>query len=252
MNKKNFGLVLMFLWLLSCFALAGEKENFYPLENIRIGQVAEGYTDLGHGREKFQVEIVGFMPHFIDENKKIILAHMKGDLKKYSIIAGMSGSPVFIDGKLVGALAFGFGNFADPSTCGITPIGYMTDDPNYRFDLKKMEIGGIEKTAAILPGTSINVALVEGDVNITANGTATYINRQGDIFAFGHPLFSRFSAWRKTHPMSGGVIRVGVDSQSDYREFRRNRFGLDMIPLPKSLQLSKTDADLNRRVKIAI
>ena len=69
---------------------------------------------------------------------------------------------------------------------------------------------------------------------------------------FGQPLFSRISAWRKTHPMSGGVGRVRVDSQPDYQELRKNRFGMSLVPLPKSLSLSPADAELNRRAKIAI
>ena len=52
--------------------------------------------------------------------------------------------------------------------------------------------------------------------------------------------------------MSGGVGRVRVDSQSDYAELRYTRFGFNQVPLPRSLQLSPADADLNRRVKIAI
>jgi hypothetical protein len=51
--------------------------------------------------------------------------------------------------------------------------------------------------------------------------------------------------------MSGGVGRVRLDSDSDYRDMRRNRFGVDLVPLPGSLALSKADAELNRRVKIA-
>jgi radical SAM family protein len=68
---------------------------------------------------------------------------------------------------------------------------------------------------------------------------------------FGQPLFSRFSARRRTHPMSGGIGKVHLDSDSDYRDLRRNRYGIDLAPLPKSLGLSKADAELNRRVKIA-
>jgi Radical SAM superfamily len=68
---------------------------------------------------------------------------------------------------------------------------------------------------------------------------------------FGQPLFSRISAGRRTHPMSGGIGRVRLDSDSDYRELRRNRFDVDLVRLPKSLTLSKADAELNRRAKIA-
>ena len=74
----------------------------------------------------------------------------------------------------------------------------------------------------------------------------------GFVPYFGQPLFSRLSAGRRTHPMSGGIGRVRLDSDSDYRELRRDRFDVDLVPLPKSLTLSKADEELNRRAKIAI
>ncbi|PYS51941.1 MAG: hypothetical protein DMG13_17555 [Acidobacteria bacterium] len=73
-----------------------------------------------------------------------------------------------------------------------------------------------------------------------------------DFIPYIGSVLTRVAAWKKMHPMSGGVCRVRVDSWSDYRELRRSRFGLDLVPLPKSLELSQADAELNRRVKIAI
>jgi pyruvate-formate lyase-activating enzyme len=66
------------------------------------------------------------------------------------------------------------------------------------------------------------------------------------------PLFSRYCAWRKTHPMSGGIGRVRRDSVADYIAFRRSRYGIDLAPLPANLELSAPDAEMNRRVKLAL
>jgi hypothetical protein len=91
--------------------------------------------------------------------------------------------------------------------------------------------------------------------HILQTAVRTFKHRQpntGYVPYFGQPLFSRISALRKTHPMSGGVGRVRLDSDSDYRDMRRNCFGVDLVPLPKSLSLSKADAELNNHVKIAI
>jgi len=71
------------------------------------------------------------------------------------------------------------------------------------------------------------------------------------VGAIGHPLFSRFSAWQRTHPMSGGVWRVRKDSVDDYRDLRRKQFGVDLVPLPRNLALSKQDEELNRHAKVA-
>jgi hypothetical protein len=58
-------------------------------------------------------------------------------------------------------------------------------------------------------------------------------------------LFSRYAAFRKMHPMSGGIGRVFLDHVDDYRKLRMNRFGFDLVPLPKSLQLSEEELVLN-------
>jgi hypothetical protein len=60
------------------------------------------------------------------------------------------------------------------------------------------------------------------------------------------PVFTRLFAWRKMHPMSGGVGRVHRDTVTDYRALRRKHFGYDLVPLPKSLELSAADARLNQ------
>jgi hypothetical protein len=78
-----------------------------------------------------------------------------------------------------------------------------------------------------------------------------YKSGGGFVPYFAHPAFTRLAAWKRLHPMSGGVGRVRIDSAIDYRELRKKQYGMELIPLPKSLELSKADADLNRRVKLA-
>jgi radical SAM superfamily enzyme YgiQ (UPF0313 family) len=68
----------------------------------------------------------------------------------------------------------------------------------------------------------------------------------GIVPFIGVPLFSRFSAWKEMHPMSGGVGRIHRDAYSDYRQLRRKRYGYDLVPLPKSLELSAADEALNK------
>jgi len=59
-------------------------------------------------------------------------------------------------------------------------------------------------------------------------------------------MFVRYSAWQRTHPMSGGVARVRRDVVNDYLPLRKETFGFELIPLPKSLQLSDAEKLLNR------
>ena len=68
----------------------------------------------------------------------------------------------------------------------------------------------------------------------------------------GYPLFSRYCAWKRRHPMSGGVGSVTRDHLKDYLPLRQARYGFDMAPLPRNLELTAHDAEMNRRVKIAL
>jgi SpoIVB peptidase S55 len=87
-----------------------------------------GFSDLGGGRgiQRFDVEILGVLKRYAPK-QDLILAQVSGaGLEHSGIIAGMSGSPIYVDGKLVGALAYGWPFSKDP-LCGITPIQSMLD-----------------------------------------------------------------------------------------------------------------------------
>jgi hypothetical protein len=59
-------------------------------------------------------------------------------------------------------------------------------------------------------------------------------------------LFVRYCAWQQTHPMSGGVTRVRLDGVNNFLPLRKRTFGVDLAPLPKSLQLPDTESQLNQ------
>ncbi len=61
----------------------------------------------------------------------------------------------------------------------------------------------------------------------------------------GLSLFSRYCAWRQMHPMSGGVLRVRRDGVKDFISLRKETFGFELAPLPRSLQLSAADSRVN-------
>ena len=77
--------------------------------------------------EEFGVEILGVLPGFPAPRQSAIIAKLSGaNVEKTGVFAGMSGSPVYIDGKLVGAIAFSF-PFSKEPIAGITPIQQMID-----------------------------------------------------------------------------------------------------------------------------
>ncbi len=62
----------------------------------------------------------------------------------------------------------------------------------------------------------------------------------------------RYAASRRRHPMSGGIVPIVRDHESDYRELRRHRYDLDRVPLPLSLRLSESDQSLNQKLNAVV
>jgi hypothetical protein len=96
-----------------------------PIEQIKPGMKGLGKTVFHDNTiEEFGVEIIGIIEN-VSPKKSVILARLSGQgLENTGIIQGMSGSPVYIDGKLIGAVAYSF-SFAKEPIAGITPIGEM-------------------------------------------------------------------------------------------------------------------------------
>jgi hypothetical protein len=243
-----------------------------PLSEIRKGMKGYGLTIFeGSKIEKFDVEILGVLNN-IGPDQNLILARVDHPVvARAGIIAGMSGSPVFIDGKVIGALAYAW-QFSKEPVAGITPIEEMLkissrvtspagaspagasprmtavemlgaiskQDPSAAFEkmVKDMgatpvhSMGGAQRIAlpmsvasfsadtiqrfspyleqlgfvavpsgaasssttnanssktTFAPGDAVGAVLLNGDFNVAATGTVTYLD--GDhVYAFGHPF----------------------------------------------------------------
>jgi hypothetical protein len=100
-----------------------------PIGELRPGMVGIGHTVFnGTHVEEFKAHIIGVLENVIGTHRNLILAKLEGGpLANTGVIAGMSGSPVYIDGKLVGAVSYALGSFSKEPIAGITPIAEMTD-----------------------------------------------------------------------------------------------------------------------------
>jgi hypothetical protein len=116
---------------LAVLALSGAasipSEEFYPSERAVAGTKAVARTVFtGDTIEEFPLEIIGRYPSFIGPGQDVILARLLGDRTAFTgVVAGMSGSPVYVDGRLLGALAYRLGTFTKEPIAGITPIEDM-------------------------------------------------------------------------------------------------------------------------------
>lgn len=102
------------------------EPSFFPLDQVRPGLRGIGKTVFeGRKIEEFEVEILGVLPGKPGPKQSIIIARLGGpQIERTGVFAGMSGSPVYLDGKLLGAIAYAF-PFSREPIAGITPIQDM-------------------------------------------------------------------------------------------------------------------------------
>ncbi len=118
-------LLAISLTILTALVAATAAAETMPLSQIQKGMRGYGVTVFEGSRlEKFDVEILGVL-HNIGPGQNLILAKVDSPMvQRAGVIAGMSGSPVYIDGKVIGALAYSW-QFAKEPVAGITPIEEM-------------------------------------------------------------------------------------------------------------------------------
>lgn len=139
MKTKFFvSLVVVLSLCLSAFgqtqAVSVKKNNpavstngsFFPLSELKEGLRGTARTVFrGSEPEEFSVEILGIVPGAIGPKQDMIIGRLSGGgADRTAVFAGMSGSPVYIDGKLLGAISYSF-PFSKEPICGITPIDQM-------------------------------------------------------------------------------------------------------------------------------
>lgn len=128
MNLQNMRVILLLLLILICTMMPSvyAADEFFPLNNLKEGMVADGYTVFeGTEIQTFKAKVLKVLP----EGKgpgKFILVRLSGEKIELNggIASGMSGSPLYIRGKLLGAIGYGFEN-ADPYLAVVTPIESM-------------------------------------------------------------------------------------------------------------------------------
>jgi hypothetical protein len=124
MGQSFLRFCFSFLILLVSPLLAQESNQTIPVDQVRAGMQGYAYTIFaGDQVEKFDLEVLGVMPNFLGPKQSIILVELKGPKVEHTgVVAGMSGSPVYIDGKLAGALSLKLGIFTKEAIAGVTPI----------------------------------------------------------------------------------------------------------------------------------
>ncbi len=192
--------------------------NILPESEIHAGMRGVAYTVFeGTKPEPVEVEILGILKDMAGPKSDVILARLHGPKVEYTgVVAGMSGSPVYIDGKLVGAIAYRIGEFSKEPIAGITPAAAMFEIN----DLDKPAAARLNHDASEPAGVASHTA-APGDSTLADPAITGYTNLLKPIET---PLvFSGFSpeTLRLFGPSfaSAGVVPVmGAGSVSDAKQ----------------------------------
>lgn len=112
-----------------CWVSLPATSALMPVDEIRPGMVGVGRTIFkGTDLEEFKVHILGVLRNIQGPRRNLILARLEGGpLADTGVAQGMSGSPVYVDGRLIGAVSYSIGAFPKEAIAGITPIEEMKD-----------------------------------------------------------------------------------------------------------------------------
>jgi len=129
MLRSAISSILLCLTALAACAAEKPKVQILPISQVKAGMHGVAYTVFeGTTPEPMEVEILGVLHNMAGPKSDVILARLHGKKVEYTgVVAGMSGSPVYVDGKLVGAIAYRIGEFSKEPIAGITPAGAMLE-----------------------------------------------------------------------------------------------------------------------------
>jgi hypothetical protein len=127
-----FAPAIAVLLLISTPGSATDKPEIFPVSDVRPGMHCVAYTIFsGDKIEKMDADVVGVLYNAFGPKLDIVIIQLLGEKPEHTgVVAGMSGSPVYIDGKLLGALSLKLGIFNKEAIAGVTPIGNMLDIEN--------------------------------------------------------------------------------------------------------------------------
>ncbi|HYM76253.1 MAG TPA: SpoIVB peptidase S55 domain-containing protein [Candidatus Dormibacteraeota bacterium] len=199
-------------------SLAQTSQPTIPVDQIHAGMRGVAYTVFeGVKPESMDVEVLGVLHNVNGPKGDIILVRLHGTKVEYTgVVAGMSGSPVYLNGKLAGALAFRIGEFSKEPIAGVTPIADM-------LEINAMDKSPAEEAAAVKPAVNNSAG------KTAAPGTATGLSGSAQDFSnYLNPIetplvFNGFSedAIRQFAPQfaSAGIVPVmGAGSVSEEKQ----------------------------------
>lgn len=165
------------------------RTDIIPVEKIKKGMKGYGLTVFeGTKPERFDVEVIDVLPNFRPRQELILIKTFHPRLEVAKVVAGMSGSPIYLDGKMAGAYAYGWTFGAEP-IAGVTPIRAMIDElerplpkiiDGWKLDLSPQKAKSDEKRADVGRSRRYTGRLEQYDVRRHAEALARFAPATGD------------------------------------------------------------------------
>jgi hypothetical protein len=199
---------------------AGKVELFKEAD-LKPGMKGYAWTVLaGSEPEPIPVEIVGILKNQWGPHQDIILAKMGGKAIRTNVAGGFSGSPVYIDGKLVGAVALRFSVFSPDAICGITPIELMLEvndfDESRPADARTPDKVAQRESVQVPSGMLAQVVSAGGSGAFPSNASMVPIDTPLTFAGFHENVLREFSPFFQQMGMTvaaGGASSTLTDSK---------------------------------------
>jgi hypothetical protein len=185
------------------------------VDQVRAGMKGVAYTVFqGTQPEPMGVEVLGVLKNLIGPKSDLILVRLQGEKAEYTgVVAGMSGSPVYIDGKIVGAVAYRIGSFSKEPIAGVTPIAQMLEINELDHSVPAREPVSHAKPAASEKTSSPGLSSSSG-----LEGYAQYLQPIDAPFVFSGFSESTVQQFAPKFAAAGIVPVMGVGSASDEKQ----------------------------------
>jgi hypothetical protein len=246
LGKFPLALVTVCLAFASLLAVLPQRAkaaepDIFPLSQVKPGMKGEALTIFaGDKIEKFDLVVIGVMPNFLGPKESIILVQLVGPKVEHTgVVAGMSGSPVYFDGKLAGALSLKLGTFTKEALAGVTPIENIlslhADQPQ---PLNQAELAGAGREAATA-GANQQLALADEWTSTAGVPGGSFLQPIGSPLVFSG--FSPVAIRQYAGELAGYGMEVAQGGTGDARPNDPNIQPGDMV----SAVLLEGDLSLN-------
>jgi hypothetical protein len=180
--------------------------SLMPIEEVRPGMVGVGRTVFeGTEMAEFRVHVLGVLRNIQGPKRDLILARLEGGpLAETGVAQGMSGSPVYIDGRLVGAVSYSIGAFPKEAIAGITPIAEMKDAtavPRRRAAAQAIEL------PITAEGLSAALRAAHGQLQ-------PFAARPADVQAIGLPAAAGAQLGAMLRPIATPLVMTGFEPET--------------------------------------